>query len=715
MADAPDRRPINPVRYTARDFNTIFDALLRRAQVEFGDTYNDFVSTDLGVMFMDLMAFGLTHLHWYADRRASESFLDTARTRAAISRLTRQIGYKMRPAAASSTELTVTIDRDTVSGTGVLPEGFAFTGPNGLIFEAISDVTVDPTAGDLTQPIEITVPVREGETRTINFTSSGEANQIFELFGVDFEGGEYVADKSVQVTVDSAVWTESEFIDFEVTDQYEVDYNGEPPFVRFGNGVAGNIPAEDASIEVQFVVMNGASGNVTSSTITAAEDTLIILGDVVTILSVDNPQGSTGGVDPEDPERARVLAPLSFASRGVAITKSDYETNVLAFTDPQYGSPAAVTASVVREASLDVFVSNALDTILDAISDYDSDISADSTSVVEDSDALIAALDTIGTYRTTVEDEAISIESQSTTVRSLSSQINSDASDALADISLVEDLFDDVSGIRWVLDQLVDGSIDADEAHSEVENRLNSAENLLTEARAELNSISGLTSSVSSALSTLETSVDAQQTAMDSQEIEESTASSLATSIQTETQSIVDAFGPTETDIESEVSSLRSYLDGLFSDSCKANVVSVPILSKDAGGFYASPSIGLINAVQEYLEGIKEVTHAVRVVDGGDALVSADVSVEYLPTSSAVKAEVKASIEAVVDTVLRDREFGDDLYLSTLYNAITNNVDDIVRVNVDITGDASYLSDGNLEVGPTRVITKGTVTVTEDA
>jgi uncharacterized phage protein gp47/JayE len=158
---------------------------------------------------------------------------------------------------------------------------------------------------------------------------------------------------------------------------------------------------------------------------------------------------------------------------------------------------------------------------------------------------------------------------------------------------------------------------------------------------------------------------------------------------------------------------LRVHLDGLFDDSCKANVVTVPILVEGRDGFFQAPSNGLMRALQTHLDEVKEVTHQVRVVSGASALVPAQVRlrVEYDP--SYVKAEVKAEITAGIDALLRRRDFRKSLYVSDLYSVI-ELIDGINHVNIDITQPANRLDgDGNLIVGELEVVTKGSVTIEE--
>jgi hypothetical protein len=161
--------------------------------------------------------------------------------------------------------------------------------------------------------------------------------------------------------------------------------------------------------------------------------------------------------------------------------------------------------------------------------------------------------------------------------------------------------------------------------------------------------------------------------------------------------------------------SIYNHVDVLLSDDCKSNLVSVPILTHDAAGFYTAPSLGLQQALQSYLDARKEVTQTVKVTSGEGYLVRpvivirAGVKLGYSPSVTA------AAISSVVDGVLRDRSFGVSLYLSDFCQVIDTSVAGLAFLNVAISGyndkDGLLLSDkldgnGNLIIKESEVITK---------
>ena len=186
---------INHVRYAGFDFDTHVDDLRARIQVKFAADYNDFALASMGMMLLDIIAFGLDTLSFYLDRRATEVYLSTARTRRGVSRLSRQLGYKMGGAVSSSGDLAVSIDTPQIVNV-TIGENFQFQGPGQTVFRATRDVTWTPaeqTSGLIKQ-----VPVSEGTLVTETFASDGTPNQVFDLSRVP--DGQYISTGTVTVT-----------------------------------------------------------------------------------------------------------------------------------------------------------------------------------------------------------------------------------------------------------------------------------------------------------------------------------------------------------------------------------------------------------------------------------------------------------------------------------------------------------------------------------
>jgi tetrahydromethanopterin S-methyltransferase subunit H len=166
---------------------------------------------------------------------------------------------------------------------------------------------------------------------------------------------------------------------------------------------------------------------------------------------------------------------------------------------------------------------------------------------------------------------------------------------------------------------------------------------------------------------------------------------------------------------------IYDHVDALLSNDCKANLITVPILTRSAAGFYTAPSTGLIDSLQTFLDARKEVTQTVSVTSGAIFLVPAVISVRVGVLRTYSEAVVETAVNTAIDGILRDRAFGEDLYESDVETAVLG-VDGVVFTNVTIAGylnggvtDTGKLdSSGNLVVASSEVVTKGTTTITTE-
>ena len=171
-----------------------------------------------------------------------------------------------------------------------------------------------------------------GETIGI---SSGAANQQYNLFQTP------VVDNSVVINVNEGLgpraWTYYQrLIDAYSTDiafTLSTNANGVVSVI-FGDGVNGRIPNPGAAITATYLVGGGVIGNVAAHTLTNLNT------GVQGVLSVTNPQASSGGADAETLDHIRIHAPLSITAINRAVALDDYAALVLNI--PSVAKAAAV-------------------------------------------------------------------------------------------------------------------------------------------------------------------------------------------------------------------------------------------------------------------------------------------------------------------------------------------------------------------------------------
>lgn len=222
-------------------------------------------------------------------------------------------------------------------------------------FSVASTVGNPLTGGDVGPK---TVNVREGETVEEMFLSTGRPNQFYRLQSVP--EGKMIADGTVRVAVNNVPFTEVPFLTFEQKDIFEAQLASVPPIVRFGDGLSGNIPQENADIRVTYFATSGVKGNIPSGQINAFRYPIVVNFQAVPDVVVSQPNPASGGSDFFPLSKAKAIAPYVFKSLDRAVTEEDYTALANAFTDPDAGAVGKARAIIVREIDDDFVLQNFL-------------------------------------------------------------------------------------------------------------------------------------------------------------------------------------------------------------------------------------------------------------------------------------------------------------------------------------------------------------------
>jgi len=690
---------INRARYTSKDFFTFIDDIIARIQALFVTEFNDFVTSGTGQMLIDIVSWACETLSFYIDRQATESYLETARTRKAVSRLARQRGYKMSASVSATVDLDVNL-AEVQAFDVTISLGFKFQGPNDLVFESVEEVTFP--AGEGPASPARTVGVREGETRVEIFTSDGSKNQTFRL---NPQQDRFIAGNGFVCLVGGFPWTESEVITYDSTDQFEVRYNDEPPTLRFGNGVAGNIPTSGDEIRAEYVANSGKAGSVQSGTIVDVVTPLVVGGAIIA-LTINNPLPTSAGADREDLDKAKVNAQQFYPARDVAVVRSDYEGLSAAYTDALAGAVAVAQAFTAHGAEDDIQLQVYLNNIRNIVDPLASDVQVATAQIESDRLAIDSARDNVDTAVDDMVAELSDINTSTATSRGKAQSIKNDTVNGIAQV----DAYGPAGSAKLNAGEVASintyfSNIDSD------------ADDILTEL--------GLTDTAREAVEALQSTADTELALMPP------LLSSIAAQVVVINTRVSTGF---ETAVETELDNIYDHVDGFLSADCKANLVQVPILTRDVDGFLQEPSVALINSLRTYLEARKEVTQVVEVVSGGAYLVPAVITITIGVLEGFVKQTVVSNAQKAVDDLLRVREFGASLRVANLDTVVSPNpqtgvggIDGVKYSVVNILGSyddsdppvvvTDFLdADGNLIITEKYVITKGLVTITaEDA
>ena len=309
---------VNRVKYISEDFATYRDEADSFFQTYYPEDYNNLIATDLGNALMDQLAFAMQALSFTVNRRASELFLSTARLNKSITKLSRMLGYAIRPASPSTCDLTIQLTSGPYAFPVTIPIAFQFQGPGDTIYEYHGSVPAVIPPGSTT----ITIPVKEGNTRQLSFFSEGSENQQFSLFGIPT--GQYMYSDDLILTVDGTVWSREQIIGYESANIFEILFTEDPPKLRFGDGIAGNIPATNSQVLLVFRTGKGASGAIAQNQLKAPVSPLVLNGITIPMRLTNTV--ATVGENPEDIRHVRAFASAFFRTQNAAVVKQDYDT-----------------------------------------------------------------------------------------------------------------------------------------------------------------------------------------------------------------------------------------------------------------------------------------------------------------------------------------------------------------------------------------------------
>lgn len=729
MAQQSDK--LTKVKYTALDFSTFEDELLAELQAKFGSTFNDFAVSDLGMVLEDLVSFAGDTLGFYIDRRATDYYFPTARTASAISLLARQAGYKPAPASAANADIVGQLLKSYPFPI-TYPAGFQFQGPDSTTWELAADLSFE--ADSVNTPVKGSV--YEGASISETFVGTGEVGQTFPL--ARLPAGKFVVSGSVKVTVDGVPFPEVPFLKWTSDPQCEVGYDSDTPVIRFGDGAQGYIPPQGVEIVVTYVATSGVSGKASKDTIQTPVTPLLVAGQTISA-TFTNPEASSGGDDPESPEEVRANAPGVAKAHDKCITAEDYVAVAGAFADPVAGRVAVAQAFSPREAASDSVFTERYTIAHDAAM-------IPSTVITAQKDIATAALSLTAGSGKKLIDALAALELAKTAISAILDAVNGAGptqgqidnltaavqsvkqaqSSTTQAVNILTDMIPINAGVWNGL--TVDGAVTAHHIHPD---DVTTLQNLLKQAKAQSESaatqlgdagpVAGplgnaaaqavgigthataayLPSGPSGALVDVGTDVAAAQ-------VFEDTARAAVVIIGDTNTAGRDAIADALQDV-------YDYVDTILAVDGKANVVNVPILSRDSDGFYVAPATSLILALQASLDTKKEVTHTVFVVDGSDALMPVVLQYQIGILKGYKSAVVMGSCLKAVETLLKNRPFHDTLYRDDVARVLEATAG-VAWTNVNLSGvltpgdtvDASVLdAEGNLPAGPGHIITRG--------
>jgi hypothetical protein len=304
--------------YTDKDF----DALLPRLRSLIDSAFSDWTEEEranFGNILVELYAFVGDILTKYQDNQAAEAFIGRVTQRKNILALCKLIGFTARGNTAASADVVFTL-ATALAGDVSIPARTRVKTEN------VNDPVVYETTAAVTIPAGSTGPqtvtAENAELREELFSSTGLPNQEVKLTGTPFLDG------SLELTAANGSYEVVEnLLDSTSTDRHVVvvvDQNDRAQ-LRFGNGVAGAIPA--GTITARYKVGGGAAGRVEANKLRKVEGSFADTFGNAAQLSVNNPSASSVALDRQSVEEIRLLAPQTLRVLERTVSREDFEIN----------------------------------------------------------------------------------------------------------------------------------------------------------------------------------------------------------------------------------------------------------------------------------------------------------------------------------------------------------------------------------------------------
>ena len=305
----------NLLNFVDYDFDNLVDQLVERLQANslaWKDTYR----SATGQMIIDLFAYIANMNQYYIERRAEETYLETAQLRSSVIELVKLLNYNPKRSVSATGNLTISVPL-ALAKKVFIPKYTECQTAEGVKFLVSVDAVL------LTGQTSIAVAAVQGEQVDINVIADGTANFEYSIEDIAVEN------TYLEVYIDGVLWTKvTSFLLSDVTaTNYTVTLESDDfVTIRFGDGINGAVPVVGVTILIRYIRTLGVSGNIYSAgSVTTINDSIYDEdGDEITDISVTNTDSFLGGDSAESTAEIAYEAPRVFATGDRAITRDDY-------------------------------------------------------------------------------------------------------------------------------------------------------------------------------------------------------------------------------------------------------------------------------------------------------------------------------------------------------------------------------------------------------
>lgn len=140
------------LRYIKYDYQSHKDALLQRVRDRWPGRWNDFLSNNIGIVLIDIVAWGFATMAFLINRVAGEQYISTMTLRESAVRIGGLTGYSLRSAQPATISCEATLNTAQAADVTIAKGTLIRTNDNSLSFEVVKEYTI--LAGDTT-PVEL--------------------------------------------------------------------------------------------------------------------------------------------------------------------------------------------------------------------------------------------------------------------------------------------------------------------------------------------------------------------------------------------------------------------------------------------------------------------------------------------------------------------------------------------------------------------------------
>jgi len=333
--------------YSSRDYSTIKADLLARAS-RIAPEWTDRDPSDFGMVMVDLWAQMGDVLHFYVDRAAGESFLNSATQRESV--LAYANLYDYDPASRTSARATVVL-RNAGTESVTLARYTRFIARyDDTTYQCylVDPVTVDAGSTATGSIAQGTIVVSPAETLT-NSSTGGDA-QRYRL------ANRNVVKDSVVVTVYEDGVTPTEYrrvarlSDARVNDRVFILRTTADGYIEvvFGTTVRGFVPPANSLITAIYAYSRGSLGNIPANKVVSFRDA------TPENVFIESSSAFTGGRDDESITSMRASIPSVISAQNRAVTLTDYVNLALSIEGIEKAA-VAYTGASAGNASVTIY------------------------------------------------------------------------------------------------------------------------------------------------------------------------------------------------------------------------------------------------------------------------------------------------------------------------------------------------------------------------